>query len=972
MSIINRHQAIDALQFAIHQLTTLNYPSMILPYLKGRSVEPVRARRAAALGQWPIERDDFEVRVVQGYSELAPGSVRQLVAATGIGKSTRMPYLIAIGKSVSGLILSPDNTLAFSTFTYVNGKIKSEWGGGVNVSVLRSSHSVNPLSSPALYYSSVADFLGRLCANPNLLRDLGIEFIYLDESHEKNPEYYVMRLLVANEWFPNQKVFYGTATEGSDLNMESDNSMKTVIVRPEVQFNVTTPGTLSSNSPMHYTRIADRTMIFLALDSEIDNLYAYYDSHDVPVFKIRAGDSSRVYVNLKHFLIEQSLCVVLASHVFQTGHTFNIDTLIDTGYKRSVVIDYGAPSFAIQRVKETLADRVQRCGRVGRFKRGRAFHPDFDVAPSEPELTEYTSFYVYLWSIVLGLDIRDELISRFSALTGDMSILSAALLLNSRVPAFLLLPYVTGDGFYRGFAKTMNCITFSDVLVESRESNQEKMDSWDEFNTGSVPWAQKPLVFKTKIPFPRELSIIPYYFWACFNGEVEPFKLAGSNQSVITAIGTPVRPASIASTRLPSPKLPPPYASEVFSSPRPAYSIADIQDNYSVRNTMADVGGMVSSMDNVKFQHSSRVSVVPDDAGVKEKVRHWRKSISSSSSSRDDIELRQVDPVKYSKFKLYPMDIEIRRAYLENETVGAKDYTYMSRMLSGKEVFSALSSHSDRNRQLQAKYFLALLRIHNVAVVKTLQLAAGDTGFVGSIHKFMNGGINTHTDDRDTASRLLKVCVAEHYYVGMDKRALKGSSDISIASVDPAALQRAQIMLSFGSTDVPELIALYQTQHYDLIDHTSYAYGNAWFSGSYMFSARHLFESDDGVVKLNDSHICLDEIYPDLLDQDLVIFDVNDSSPSTLLFRCPEHNELVYVVGSNSEYKPVQIIGVFSIKVENTDVYVTANMPSGYSGSIIVSVKDGAILGVYTGYIGRVGVIEYSLLVTFPSEFYNV
>jgi hypothetical protein len=375
--------------------------------------------------QWLLERGTFESQVVTQYGQLTVGEVRELVAGTGVGKTTVMPYLIARSISANGLVLMPHDIYPLRTFKYLQRRF-AQLGAEVNVTQLRTSHYSVPPASPCIFLSTASGFLGRLASRPTLLRDLGIDFIYLDESHEKVPSYTVFRYLVSSGVINGCKVFYGTATAASDVSMEGSASRQVVKVSPQ-NMSVESPNAATTASPLHYERITGRTLVLLANDAEVAAWEKYYDSHDIPVLGCKMMDGTKVDSAIDLFLESHSLCVVLATLVYRTSVTLKIDTVVCGGYVSRVRTDFSTGTVSITREPVTQSLRIQTMGRVARMFPGTAYYSDVEVAPEDNGLDDDSAIYEYLWAHVLSFRINEHAIEIFEDVTVDITKFDAAI-----------------------------------------------------------------------------------------------------------------------------------------------------------------------------------------------------------------------------------------------------------------------------------------------------------------------------------------------------------------------------------------------------------------------------------------------------------------------------------------------------------------------------------------------------------------
>jgi hypothetical protein len=975
--------SIDVINDALHRIlrvaSALSYGCLVLPFKEGVNWPEVRARRVPQFAQWPVERENFKQEVVSGYAAMERGAVRLLVAGTGVGKSTVMPYVIASEHAISGLVLMPNNALPVMSLPYLTQKF-IEMGGNVKPFILRTRHVDAPEVGPTLYFCSASDFLARLARRPSMISDMGIEFIYLDECHEVRPEYTFFKYAKHAGILGDVKVFYGTATAASDINMEDGSVGRTVSAKPVSLFPMAAPTTVSRQSPLHYDNIQDRTLIFVATDAEAMDWAKYYDNHDVPVMAYLTESGNKHLSDVPRFLDAHALCVLLVPPLFQTGFTLNVDTSICTGKVTICVIDFATGEVQLRKRNVTQAERVQRMGRVGRYKPGRGFYADVEPYAVSQQEPDEVSMYVYLWAKVFNMTINDPSVSQFNALTGALSSKAAAILLHSRVHPYLMLPYVANAGFYKHWGRVMKYAMFSSEVEDSDESNADKVVSWNENSTGPVDYSDTPIVYKCPVRYPKEWVVLPALAWKSY-ADNENVALRGfSTRSVISAVTQTVVPdrtrRSVAfvgpsprssvstATQLPgyasrervvSP--PPPYAGSSTSRRTRGDSVPSVDDVLSVYS----LDGTVRPVSNgilPRSRHSGSVAALSErhaapDVGAT-RVQEWQSNVrshprlgegSESSGDHDTIELMQVRPEKYMYSKFYPMDVEAFSDYVADESVGSVDRRRVDRLLSGKENYASLPHDANTARDKQKSWFISILRVHNASVSKYLQFSANVEGGFFSRAK-MTRQVGMATEDYSIRSTvgLLKACALQNYYVGIDKRSLHLSlTSSTLSPVFTEYESNALVMLAFGDVKVREKVLALKACA-NPIDVDGKCLANAWFYAGKIITVAHAVDEDDSSTWPAGAT----GVFATMWQHDLVIFDTNTESDA-MYIRMPKIDDQVYIITVDRTTLQPMVLGCFELLSVGDPIVMDFILTHGYSGALLVSVDDGAIVGMYRG-----------------------
>lgn len=990
----NSRELTESVHAVLRTAGALSSGTRVFPF-NSRVVWPeVRAVRPAKPKQWLLERESFERDVVSQYSALENGVVRELVAGTGVGKSTVMPFRIAAGRQVNGLVLVPDATYALRTVKYITPKLLQE-GDMVRVALLRSAHLTDPPKSPVVYFIEADTFLGRLACHPTILRDLGIEFIYLDESHVRSGAYDFFKIAVSVNIIRDCKVFYGTATASADVSLESGGIGRSVqAVDPRVMC-VESPRAVTDRSPMHFKNIEAHTMIVLANDQEIVMWYNYYVDHDIPVYQCPFTLGHKAENGIDEFLEQFDTCVLLTTNKFRTSVTLNIDNYICSGYKQVLVDDFAGHAASLQRVPVTKAEQAQGCGRVGRYKYGRAYYSNVEVSPTSQELDDTQAFYLFLWAVVFSVKVNDPHISRFAGLfSTPLTQLAAAILLHGRLPPFLMTPYVGDGGFFSGWSGVADYVLYSHGGVGMGDDSEVSTASWQEYSTGVVPYVSPPFTFKSSIRFPREWNVIPAYAWALFQGSDVRAGLLRSG-SVISSVST-VRPRPVTkpnasrlsvdsiashgttlwtggrltgkgtvSARSPVINSGALHRQSVTSaitaeSQLRVPGLQAVQEAYagSVRDSLP----VVVALPTKSHTRGNSIETIP-----RNDIQSWRKEVtglthpalppmfenvarigSESSDERNALKLVTVDPVRCKFMKLYPMDPKLFDMFMERESAEKRDRARLDKLLTGRENINNMRTDATARREKQGDYFLSVIRVHNTALVQKYQLAANENAsLVAKVQMFMNGDVSSTDTTIGESARLLKAFQLESYFVGVDSRTPRNSDTSSVTSPDYDYEEaRARIMLSLGAPYVIESLRSYMDCYvsYKINDRVV---ANAWHFGGSILTAHHAFDPDAGLPAEVESV----KYVPD--DDDFIVFKPVEVSQSVFKTRVATAKENVYVVVYDKTQEQCVVLGDYVYNPSGDIAYIDTDLAKGSSGGLVVSVFDGAVLGLYVSYFGR-------------------
>lgn len=959
----------QAVHAALREAACLTYGSMVFPYNSDVVWPERRAARTAAPLQWALERDTFETEVVKQYASMAAGEVRELIAGTGVGKSTRMPYCLSQAHGVNGLLLAPNHTLPLHNVTYLT-KAFAEMGGEVSVTELRSKHLLIPMQTPCVYYASAATFLGRLATHPKLLQQLQIAYVYLDESHSITPDYKFFPYLLQTGCLEGIKVFYGTATGKGSMNMESGGVGRKVKAVSEKDMSVSSTTAVTERSPLHYTRVNSRTVIHLANDKEITNWGNYYDQHDIPVFMCKMANGTSPIPRIVDYLNTYPLCAVLVYGNMRYGYTHNADTSICSGYESIVVTDFRAADVSVQRVPVTQSMRVQTMGRVGRFKPGEGYYADVDTRSEEQDMSDDVAFYVYLWAIVFNIRINDPRISSYSDVTGELSTKAAAILLHSRLPPALLLPYLGNDGFYGRWANIADYVLYTKI-GSCQDVADVNTSSWTVHHTGPVDYSTASIEYRSLIKFPKQWEVIAAYAWSLHQGASNTFpgmrarSVISAAPSVVTRVDPRASRFSVDTYASHTTKKP---ASRAPSVERPVTPLR--RQSVATRATTADIMLGVPRFDTVKSIYSARDTMPPvHDVAMRpvidpmssltrRDIESWHASVtritpptspkmnrvgSEASDDRDKMRLKQVDPVKYKYCKLYPMDALYFERLMDSETFTSEDRSHLNSLLTGRKNIVSL----DHDRQ--GEFFLSVIRLHNHSVALRAQLAANvRTTFMERVVIAVAGDKSRADEDVIESAKMLAAFQLQSWYVGVDRRSLRSSEGELLTPDYDYDETRARVMMSLGDANVVTLITNILRHSVPLHIGGKYVC-NAWSFNDKVLTVSHAFENVSDIMY----PMALSLVH-DSDEHDFAIFQASGTLPYSFRFRDPvAPREEVYLLAYDAVGARMMVLGDYMLVAGNDIALLHGSIEKGGSGALVVAVSDGCIVGMYVSYYGE-------------------
>lgn len=404
--------------------------------------------RVGAVEDVFVERDEVNTSASRLLSALQPGQIKKLVAGTGSGKSTTVPVSLAFSTSGVGIVITPTRQLAKSLHNYVSRSVAIGRYSKCATVLAHDLDDIKRVSGPAVCYFGASDFLMMMAQDKNVFNEFPVSYVYVDESHERIPEYVVIRYLVSAGVFSNVKLFLGSATS-SDQDLENRTgaiSFKTYAVKPDLMMYDDVDN-LNSKSPLYHGRIGDRTLIYLPSSESFEVLKTYYEQNALPVFQLYEYASSADLIHLKNFLvIDKRPAVVLLTSIHQTGFTFNADTVVDCGVTLEMNVDCARKIVSVVPRPAFNYERIQRCGRVGRMASGVAYYVDHDAPDPRFEVYPGSECYVALWCKLFSLNLKHPLMRQWQQFVEPMSAYKICLLLCSTIHPLLLSAFIDDEG----------------------------------------------------------------------------------------------------------------------------------------------------------------------------------------------------------------------------------------------------------------------------------------------------------------------------------------------------------------------------------------------------------------------------------------------------------------------------------------------------------------------------------------------
>nr|AFJ92907.2 polyprotein [Narcissus yellow stripe virus] len=297
-----------------------------------------------------------------------------LVGAVGSGKSTGLPYHLS--KKGNVLLLEPTRPLAEN----VHKQLAQE---PFYMNTTLRMRGLTAFGSAPITIMTTGFALHYFAHNRSRLNEY--DFIILDECHVHDANAMALRCLIHDNLY-NGKLIKASATPpGREITFE-----------PQHPVNIIPEETLSlqgfaqaqgSKANCDVTQHGDNILVYVASYSEVDILSSLLMDKSFKVTKVdgRTMKIGRVEIvtsgtpTKKHFIV--------ATNIIENGVTLDVDVVVDFGTKVVPFLDSDNRMMCYNKVAINFGERIQRVGRVGRYKPGTALR----IGHTEKGLSEIPS-----------------------------------------------------------------------------------------------------------------------------------------------------------------------------------------------------------------------------------------------------------------------------------------------------------------------------------------------------------------------------------------------------------------------------------------------------------------------------------------------------------------------------------------------------------------------------------------------------
>nr|WNS50453.1 polyprotein [Potato virus Y] len=279
--------------------------------------------------------------------------------AVGSGKSTGLPVHLSVAGSV--LLIEPTRPLAENVFKQLSSEpfFKKPTLRMRGNSVFGSSPISVMTSGFALHY---------FANNRSQLSQFN--FVIFDECHVLDPSAMAFRSLLS-VYHQACKVLKVSATPvGREVEFTTQQPVK-LIVEDTLSFQsfVDAQG---SKTNADVVQFGSNVLVYVSSYNEVDTLAKLLTDKNMMVTKVDGRTMKHGCLEIITKGTSTKPHFVVATNIIENGVTLDIDVVVDFGLKVSPFLDIDNRSIAYNKISVSYGERIQRLGRVGRFKKGVA------------------------------------------------------------------------------------------------------------------------------------------------------------------------------------------------------------------------------------------------------------------------------------------------------------------------------------------------------------------------------------------------------------------------------------------------------------------------------------------------------------------------------------------------------------------------------------------------------------------------
>ncbi|AHU88030.1 polyprotein [Vanilla distortion mosaic virus] len=309
--------------------------------------------------------------------------------AVGSGKSTGLPFNLQQRGHV--LLIEPTRPLVENVFKQLQGEpfyLRPTMRMRGN-SVFGSSPVTIMTSGFALHYLA-----------HNITRIEEYKFIIFDECHVNDSSAMAFRSLLHEFKFSGKVLKVSATPPGRETEFTTQHPVK-IITEESLSYEqfARNQGTdVNSDVVKHGHNI----LVYVPSYNAVDTLSELLTKRGFSVTKVDGRTMKSGNVQIRTHGTEAKKHFVVATNIIENGVTLDIDVVVDFGTKIVATLDSGDRAIRYQQVSISYGERIQRLGRVGRFKEGTALrigHTEKGLQEIPVMIATEAALYCFLYGL---------------------------------------------------------------------------------------------------------------------------------------------------------------------------------------------------------------------------------------------------------------------------------------------------------------------------------------------------------------------------------------------------------------------------------------------------------------------------------------------------------------------------------------------------------------------------------------------
>nr|ALE99280.1 polyprotein [Habenaria mosaic virus] len=353
-----------------------------------------------------------------------------LRGAVGSGKSTGLPA----GLSTRGKVLLLESTKPLSRNVF--NQLRQDPFHLSPSLMMRDSTTFG--STPITIMTSGYAF-HYFANNAGKLRDY--QFVMIDECHVLDANAMAFRCLLEEHDYQGKIIKVSATPPGREVEFTTQHKVE-IRIEDSLSFQQFV-ATLGTKGNADVTDKADNILVYVASYNEVDKLSKLLQEKGYLVTKVdgrtmKNGVSDVVTKGTptkKHFIV--------ATNIIENGVTLDIEAVVDFGTKVVPTLDTDSRRILYSHTSISYGERIQRLGRVGRFKPGVALrigHTQKGICAIPSIIATEAAFLCFIY----GLPVMTSQVS--TSLLRKCTVQQARVMKLFELPTYFMLDLVRHDG----------------------------------------------------------------------------------------------------------------------------------------------------------------------------------------------------------------------------------------------------------------------------------------------------------------------------------------------------------------------------------------------------------------------------------------------------------------------------------------------------------------------------------------------